>query len=233
MTSKPADCFQVSFNIVAETPVVFLKPVVQPHRKGHDCVATGVGWYSWTTAWVPFQESSEKITLLCNAIAELRTTVTTMNMTLVKLVLAPVASGADSLEVPSLEALNITASPVDISPVQLNFIPISTIPIVSPIIAPAAFPAMMSITVGLTVSPSTLPSPAPIATPNPPTKALSGVQFGEAMRDVFFSQHWYLITKGLQTGVSHTVYYCIPNAGAGWIHYGHALQAGNVKTITP
>jgi hypothetical protein len=152
-----------------------------------------------------FFKVSIQITLLCNAIEELRTTVTTMNTTLVKLVPAPIVSSTDSPEVPSLDALNITASPdespVNISPVQLNVIPISTIPVVSPITAPAAFPAMTSITTELTVSPSTLPSPAPIGMPNPPAEALSGVQFGEAVRDVFLSQHWYLIAKGLQTGV--------------------------------
>ncbi|KAF9512230.1 hypothetical protein BS47DRAFT_1363251 [Hydnum rufescens UP504] len=65
--------------------------------------------------------------------------------------------------------------------------------------------------------------------------------------EAHMGRHWYLITKGLQmgvfqsweatsplvTGVSHAVYYHVPNAASGWIRYGNALQAGHVETITP
>ncbi|KAF9514327.1 hypothetical protein BS47DRAFT_1361834 [Hydnum rufescens UP504] len=65
----------------------------------------------------------------------------------------------------------------------------------------------------------------------------------DASNNIQLGRHWYLLTKGLQTGifqswettsplvtgVSHAVFYHVPSAVSGWIRYGNALQAGHVE----
>jgi hypothetical protein len=57
-----------------------------------------------------------------------------------------------------------------------------------------------------------------------------------------YPHHYYLnsldrmyreATSPLMTGISHAVYYHVPNVASGWVRYGNAFQAGHVKTITP
>ncbi|KAF9503750.1 hypothetical protein BS47DRAFT_1369299 [Hydnum rufescens UP504] len=109
---------------------------------------------------------------------------------------------------------------------------------------PSPIPALTPANV-FSAEPVDPPAVEPIALHSASASQPSTWPLHDAPLEVSLGRHWYLVTKGLQTGVFlswettsplvtgvlRAIYYHIPNAVSGWIRYGHALQAGNVEVI--